>query len=875
MLFPVRCLVWLLGRIVLSLRYRQTVTGLEVAARRPGPFLVLPNHPGYMDPPAVLRALWGRFRMRPMLAENNFKSPFLAPLGWVLRAIKVPETDRASAEAHRRAEAAVAAVADALRAGENVVLWPAGTLSRDGTEKVGAARTAAAVLAAVPQATVLLVRTRGLWGSSFGWARGGKPILMDRLLAGFGWLVLNLFVFSPRRRVHVHVEAFGPGERPEPVREKLNPWLEAWYEADGGERPTFVPYHAFIGPQVYHFPPPVRAVDPDLARVKPATREAVAHVLADRLKRDLTPDEDRAETALADLGMDSLEAAEVTLEVEQRFGFSGATLPTTIGGLWALAEGRTDGGATAPAPAAWFAPPSDAVPFAVLGETVPEAFLARALLHPKDVVAADDRAGVLTYERLLVGGLTLAERFRRLPGENVGLLLPASVGGDLAFLALHLAGKLPVALNWTTGPAALGHAVALTGLAHVVTSKAFIDRTRLEVPGAAFVFLEDVRASAGKLELLRRLLAVRYLGGAVRRRTLGRLPADPDRPAVVLFTSGSEKAPKAVPLTHRNIIADQRAAVAPQRLTRTDSVLGFLPLFHSFGLTLASLFPILAGGRVVHHPDPTDAAALAQKLAAYRPTLLIGTPTFVGLILSRCKPGDLDSVRLVVVGAEKCPDELFDRVAKLAPRAEVLEGYGITECGPCVSVNPVGAVRRGTVGPPLPGVMVCVTDLDTGAELSAGETGMLLVSGPTVFPGYLGAGAESPFREVGERKWYVTGDLAAVDADGYIHFRGRLKRFLKAGGEMISLPALEEPFARLYPPGDDGPRAAVEGVEVPGGRRVVLFTTADVSLRDANAVLAREGFRGVMRLDEVRRIDRIPVLGTGKTDYKALRALLG
>jgi long-chain-fatty-acid--[acyl-carrier-protein] ligase len=609
--------------------------------------------------------------------------------------------------------------------------------------------------------------------------------------------------------------------------------------------------------------------------VRPETREAVAHALAGRLKRDLTPAEDRADTLLADLGLDSLEAAEVALEIEQRFGFRSEAVPTTVGGLWALAEGALAGGEVKPPPAAWFAPPSAAGPFAILGETIPEAFLNRGLLHPKDVAAADDLAGVLTYERLLVGALTMAERFRRLPGEAVGLLLPASVGADVAFLGLHLAGKLPVPLNWTTGPAALGHAVGLTKLSHVVTSRAFIDRTRLAVPGAEFVYLEDLRATAGKLELLRRLLAVRYFGGAVRRRVLARLSADPQRPAVVLFTSGSEKAPKAVPLTHANILADQRAAVPPQKLVRTDVVFGFLPPFHSFGLTLASLFPILAGGRVVHHPDPTDAAALARKAAAYRATILVATPTFAGMILGRCRPGDLDALRLVVVGAEKCPDEVFDRVAALAPQARVLEGYGITECGPCVSVNPVDAVKRGTVGKPLPGVAVCAADLDSGAVLPAGETGMLLVSGPTIFPGYLGEGVESPFRELAGRKWYVTGDLGAVDADGYVVFRGRLKRFLKAGGEMISLPALEEPFARQYPPTDEGPRVAVEGVELPTGRRIVLFTTEDITLRDANALLLGEGFRGVMRLDEVRRVDRVPVLGTGKTDYKALRALVG
>jgi len=143
-----------------------------------------------------------------------------------------------------------------------------------------------------------------------------------------------------------------------------------------------------------------------------------------------------------------------------------------------------------------------------------------------------------------------------------------------------------------------------------------------------------------------------------------------------------------------------------------------------------------------------------------------------------------------------------------------------------------------------------------------------------VFAGYLGGDAPPPFHEAGGRRWYVTGDLGRVDAEGYIHFAGRLKRFIKAGGEMISLPAIEEPLARRYPPTDEGPRVAVEGVETGGGRRVVLFTTADLPLREANALLAAEGLGGIMRLDEVRRVDRIPTLGTGKTDYKVLHAAL-
>ncbi|QEL15226.1 AMP-binding protein [Limnoglobus roseus] len=870
----VRILFSYLVQFVLGLRYRVRVGGTADAIKQPGPYLILPSHPAYMDPPNVIAHLWRTFRMRPMLLETNFESPILAPLAWLLRAIKVPETEKASAEARQRAAQSVQEVITALKAGDNVVLWPSGTLSRNGKDSLGAARTAADVLKAVPEATLVLVRTRGLWGSSFSWAYAKKPRLVPMLFRGIRQLFANLILFSPRRRVAMRLESFAAKDRPEPTREKLNPWLEAWYNADGGEQPTFVPYHFLFGPRTIEFPPPVQGADLDVSKVKPQTIEMVKEIVEQQLKRPLTPEENKAETTFAQLGLDSLEGMEIALQVEQRSGFSSDLVPTGLGQLWALADGLLDSGPPKPAPKEWFAPPSDTRPLEILGETVAEAFVNRVGANRREIAAADDLAGAVTYEKLFVGATAMAARFRDLPGDNVGLLLPASVAADLAFLGLHLANKLPVALNWTTGPANLEHAAKLMKLSRVVTSKKFIDRTQIEVPGTQFVFLEDVRATMGKFELLRRLLGLRFLSGFAKRKALGGVNTDPQRPAVVLFTSGSEKAPKAVPLTHANIIADMRGATPPQELTRADSVLGFLPMFHSFGLTIAGLFPLLAGAKVVHHPDPTDASSLARKAAAYKPTIIISTPTFVGFILNRCKPGDLDSLRLIVVGAEKCPDDIFRRVKELAPHASVLEGYGVTECAPCVAVNPVSKVKHGTIGKPLPNVTVCVVDLESGEKLPPNKMGLLLVSGPTVFPGYIGYEGESPFRDLDGVRWYVTGDLAALDDDGYIVFHGRLKRFLKAGGEMISLPALEEPLARMFPATDDGPRVAVEGIERDGGRLIVLFTTEEIALRDANAALQKEGFRGVMRLDEVRKVDAIPVLGTGKTDYKVLRAKL-
>jgi long-chain-fatty-acid--[acyl-carrier-protein] ligase len=878
MVAPIRWVVWAVMRVILALRYRVTVKGLDDVLKHPGPYLILPNHPAYADPPNVIVRLWPRFRMRAVALETTFQNPVLAPFAWLLRTIRVPDTEKASAEVRQRAAATAENVVEALRAGDNVIMWASGRLSRDGMERMGGARTVADVLAAYPKVTVVLGRTRGMWGSMTSYASTAerKLPLAGILVRAFLLWLANLLVFAPRRNVTVTLEAFEPNQRPEPTREKVNRWLDGWYNADihgEPEKPTFVPHHFLFGPRTFEFPHRPPDAEVDVSKVKPETKQAVAQFVEEKLKRPLTPEESHPDTTFGQLGMDSLDAMDVTLHVEQRFGFTGDEVPTTIGQLWALAEGIAEKAPPKPPPPGWFAPPSHPGPVVIEGDTIPAALLNRAVKQRRDVIAADDLAGGVTYERVVVGAWAMSGRFRELAAPNVGLMLPASVAGDLAFLGLHLAGKLPVLLNWTTGPANLTHAAKVMGLTHVVTSKSFIDRVQVEVPGTQFLFLEDVRAGIGKLGLLRRLLAVRWFPGATRSSLLKRLPAGPDAPAVVLFTSGSEKAPKAVPLTHANILSDQRACVEALHLTRDNSVIGFLPMFHSFGITITTLLPLAVGVKVVHHPDPTDAGGIVRKTAAYRPTLIAGTPTFIGYILDRAKPGDLDSIRFIVLGAEKPPPSLFEKARRVSPNAEVVEGYGITECSPVIAITLPGKGHQGTVGKPLPGVSVCVTDLETGEVLPPGQQGMLNVSGPNVFPGYIAHDGPSPFRDLDGKRWYVTGDLGQIDPKtGVITFNGRLKRFLKAGGEMISLPALEEPFARQYPPTDKGPRVAVEGVETPDGRRIVLFTTEDISLRDANAVLQKEGFRGVMRLDEVRKVDALPVLGTGKTDYKVLRA---
>ena len=286
------------------------------------------------------------------------------------------------------------------------------------------------------------------------------------------------------------------------------------------------------------------------------------------------------------------------------------------------------------------------------------------------------------------------------------------------------------------------------------------------------------------------------------------------------------------------------------------------------------LLPHLTGIRSVRHADPTDARGLVETIRAFHPTMLFTTPTFLSYILSVSKAGDLKSLRRIIAGAERCPDAVFERTAALAPEAVILEGYGITECSPVLAANRVADRRRGFIGRPVRHVDIRVVDVDSGEPVATGETGMLLASGPSIFSGYLNHDGPSPFVELEGKQWYRTGDLVVADADNWLAFKGRLKRFLKAGGEMISLPALEEPFSKRYPADENGPKVAVEGIETPGGRQIALFTTFPLTLREASQILVEDGLRGVMRLDEVRQIETIPVLGTGKTDYKELRRLV-
>ncbi len=872
---------WFVVRGILRLRYRICVDGLEQLSSLEGPVLVLPNHPCYIDPPTVLSHLYRAIKvpLRPLVYSGTYRVPFLLPLMKLVRAFEVPDLSAQSQSAVVQAQQLIDTVVEGIDQGNSFIIYPSGRLQRTHLEKIGSNRLVHEVVSRCPSVTVVLVRTRGLWGSLWGCARTGQPPdLTNNVLEAAGWLLASLVFFLPRRNVHLHVETIQSEELPTESREGFNKKLEDWFNVDAPESPIFVRYNWCFGPRSGAYQTPA-TTDIDTHAIDQKTMKQVNELVALFLKRDLIDSEQVSGTRLEDLGLDSLDRMDLALRIEQQFGFQSDDVVETLGGLWSLADGklasRTAAEKTMVVPKNWFSSMTPEVgqnatgrsPW-LLDETVAAAFTRRMIEAPEAAATGDPMSGVLSRRRLLVAANLMAQRFARIPQQHVGVMLPASVAADIVFYAMHLAGKTPVMMNWTTGPSGLAHGIEATGVRQVVTSSRLVDRLGIAIEGSDYVFLEDVKKSIKKTEALG-LMARTYLRPTSFLRNL---PKQDERdPAVFLFTSGSESAPKTVPLTHRNLLTNIHDSLAVLQPDQNDSLLGFLPPFHSFGLTGNVLLPQLSGIRSIRYADPTDAPGLVRLIGSYKPSMLFATPTFLGYILANCSGEEMQSLRKIITGAEACPEATHELCAQKAPEAIILEGYGITECSPVVAANRIEKNKHGSIGKPVEHVEAKIVHHETLEQVQDGETGMLLVRGDSIFDGYHAFDGPSPFVEVDNQQWYRTGDLVSADDDGYLQFQGRLKRFLKAGGEMISLPALEAPFQKKFPADENGPRVAVEGIETAGGRMVVLFTTTDIEIREASDLLLEAGLRGVMRLDAVQRIDAIPVLGTGKTDYKSLR----
>ncbi len=496
------------------------------------------------------------------------------------------------------------------------------------------------------------------------------------------------------------------------------------------------------------------------------------------------------------------------------------------------------------------------------------ALLEAAGLHGRRrTILEDARQQPESYGRLIRTALALGRMVSKLApeGERVGVLMPNLTTTVALLFGMWSARRVPAILNFTAGAEAMQAACRLAGVRVVLTSRAFLERARLaetaaRITGVRLVFLEDLREGFGLGEKLRVLASSLFPRAAAR-------PARPGDPAVVLFTSGSEGVPKGVVLSHGSILANIDQFEAVIEYSSKDRFLSALPLFHAFGLTVGAVAPLLAGARVFLYPTPLHYRLIPETIYDRESTILFATGTFLAHYGKHAHPYDFRSLRLVLAGAEKLDDEVRRLYAdKFGIR--ILEGYGATECSPCISVNTPLAYRAGTVGELFPGMeyrLAPVPGIDTG--------GMLHVRGPNVMLGYLGTGGtvEPVGSEFGPG-WYATGDIVTVEEESrFITILGRMRRFAKVAGEMVSLEIVERIAVAASPSHHHASAAAPQAGR---GEAIVLFTT-DPGL-DRSRLAEASRALGASELAVPRRIHylpRIPVLGNGKKDYVTLNRM--
>ena len=865
-------LAWVTRR-ALSLRYEIDVQGLdEVAQRGTTGILFLANHPALIDPMILLSVLHPRFWARPVGDQDQAKRAFIRWVARRVRAITIPDPAKDGSAARAAIEQAIGVSAAALKSGDNLLVYPSGHIYTNRFEDVRGNSGVQSLLGRAPGARVVLLSLHGLWGSRFSRAQTGEvPVLGEVVRRSIVDLVAGGFFFLPRRQLTLTAEE--PEDLPRGApREVLNRYLEQRFNR--GARPnTHVPYSPFGGRGPRPVAEPVTEFEGEAPIEIP---ERVRFEVLDHL-RQVTGIEDLGEGdhLARDLGCDSLVRAELIDWVAGNLVAVEADVDSvqTVRDLLVVAAGLPPSSAIRrlePVPARWFDGDRRANnPSLPTGETLVEVFVRRAITEPTTVILADQTSGVRTYRELLTGIFLLRGRIAALPGNRVGLMMPASIGADVLFLSALCAGKVPVMVNWTVGPRNVAHGLDLTGTEAVLTARALVER--LQAQGVSFstyegrfVFLEDViatlTAGAKVAALVRAHLQPRTLVRSAVKAT-----------AVILYTSGSESVPKAVPLSHDNLLSNLRDISARVQFEPGDRLLSVLPPFHSFGLTAGMLMPLLNGIPTVHSPNPYDASLLANLVGAYQATLVGGTPTLLAAMVGSAKGDQLAGLRLAVTGGEACPDRVYEALAERCGKARILEGYGITECSPIVSINTVSANRPGTIGQVLPSLDHVVIDQESRQRCQVGRPGLLLVRGPSVFDGYLGHDGHTPFVEFEGNRWFNTGDVVVEDQHGFLTFCGRRRRFVKRGGEMISLPAIETVLgAQFENGGDEGPTFAVIARGDDTSVELVLCTTFPLDRKIVNQALREAGLSPLHSIHRVEQVSEIPVLGTGKTDYRAL-----
>jgi acyl-[acyl-carrier-protein]-phospholipid O-acyltransferase/long-chain-fatty-acid--[acyl-carrier-protein] ligase len=471
----------------------------------------------------------------------------------------------------------------------------------------------------------------------------------------------------------------------------------------------------------------------------------------------------------------------------------------------------------------------------------------------------------VTFGRALIGALILAKKFEKYDKGYIGIMIPTSAGCALATVAALMSGRVPVMINYSTGADKNAKfAQEKCSFKTIITSKALLEKINCPMVDG-MVLIEDIMKSVSTGDKLKAALRTKLPTGMILNSIH---KGDENDNVAILFTSGSEKEPKVVQLTHKNIGSNIMNFSEHEKITSEDILLANLVFFHIFGLTVNLWLAFVQGMTMITYANPTDFQTISNIAREEKPTLMVGTPSFFWGYLQKSEPGDFASLRIMVAGADKCPDALREGYMK-KHNVTLMEGYGATETSPVVSANSLEFNRPGSIGKVIPNVKVRIENLETGKDCKPGEVGKILVKGDLVMKGYLGAPELTA--EAIVDGWYNTGDMGYLDEDGYLWHSGRFKRFVKIGGEMVSLVKVESELEKVLP--KDVSCCVVEIPDEIKGSTIVAAVTKEINKVGTLRKLSNE-LPNIALPRQFFVIEELPMMGTGKIDFRTVTELV-
>ena len=874
-----------LMKFLIRFRYHVNIEWLELLDEKWSK-IILPSHVALMDPLIMFAFLWDKKRLSPVVTEDYYNVPVLKQVFKSIWAIPIPDLTKNSKELDT--SAIVKNIKKALENDCNILLYPQWALARQGFQSIVGKKTAFLITQQAQKDTkILTVNIRWLrWSrSSRAWT-GKAPNLALFFLKWLWFILWNLFFFVPKRKVEIEIK-----DSTALLHKVEKKWLDAFnqelekiYNAKWEEKLNYLTGLCWYNTTKNHKEPAVIEWSiKDLQRSSfnwktDIPKDVLNKITAivKKIKPEFTWKIDLNTNLILDCFFDSLDMAELKSTVQT--AFSNSSNPPlldlkTVGDIAMMAIWQSDT-TEEMKPCEWKYSRDGGLIYGYIKRLLNKDSTILTLMkeslknNKSDSFCYDSIFGIQSKKDFLIKAYLIADLLKKMPWEKIAIMLPSLSATSLLVTGCYLAKKIPVMLNWTQSEEAFVHCIKSQNVKVILTAKSFFQKVQTpRLQKYKMTFFEDVLKDISLTQKL----------SAVCKSIRFKIPTNISKIAVVLFTSWSESLPKAVELTHENILNDLLWAAGIVWIRLNDVEICYLPPFHSFGFALWIVMPLISWTRIVFTPDPNDSKTIADLIDHTKSTFLCSTPTFLNGIVQIAKDDQLKSLRIAIVWAERCPKELFTKFSKKAPNATIIEWYGITECSPVIAVNPFkrGAeIKRGTVWLPILWQTVKILDLDTHEEQPSKKEWMIYVNWLNVFWWYIDKKLESPFEEFDGKKWYKTGDLWYLDKDGYLTISWRLKRFVKIAWEMISLPAIETVLSRKWKHSDWTECLAIEAEENDWGVKLILFTTEKIWNMEINNYLHGQWVTNLVNIDSIIQLKEIPILGTWKVDHVQLKSIL-